>query len=287
MKNEIITSSSNSIVKTFRAISDNRTAMKKGLHLVEGIHSVQEYLLHAAESLECIIVAADSIERNDVLEIMGLASAASVRIHVAETRLVNSIATAKKLETCIGLGKNRIHDLNDLGKILSADASSLFPVFVLWIHGISNPANLGAIYRLSRAVGARTVILSGNHVFAFSPQAVRASQGASCRVSIVSGGIETEPVFRELHKLKIPVHATVAREGSTPWQLNLKESACLMFGPESQGLSGEDVSKAQGRVTIPMVNETESLSIVQAVTAMGYEMLRQNLKGNCGVSSEK
>lgn len=278
MTDNVITSTSNSLVKMIRSIAScNRRAQEQGRHIVEGVHSVQEYLTHNPAMLDMVLVSAESRDGIEIQEILRMARSRDIPVHLVRDGIVNSIASARNLGTCLALGRNASRDPFWLEKILVGGEPEKESPYFIWMHEIANPANLGAIYRLSRAFGARAVILTGNHVFPFSAHAVRASQGASCRIDIVSGFSEPQEAMQLFQANSVRVYATLARGSSEPWMEDFSGPSCFLFGPESSGLPQSLGHQADRGITIPMVNQTESLSVVQAVTVLGYERIRQTL----------
>ncbi len=153
----------------------------------------------------------------------------------------------------------------------------------VYLHGVSDPGNAGAILRSAAAFGASCVVCGPGSADPFGPKAVRASMGAVFSV----------PVARATEMANMPGRklALVAGAG-TPlrelWQSASEgpkqdakahgedraspESLTLLIGAERDGLPDEVVAAADEVVQIPIA--THSLNAAMAATVALYEVTR-------------
>jgi TrmH family RNA methyltransferase len=140
----------------------------------------------------------------------------------------------------------------------------------VYLHGVSDPGNVGAILRSAQAFRASCVVFGPGSADPFSPKAVRASMGAIFGV----------PVARA-HPAQLP-GTTVALDaaGERP----LAEvfagvgtgDVTLLVGAERDGLP-EDVLAAAGHVArIPIA--THSLNAAMAATVALYELASPRMR---------
>ena len=132
----------------------------------------------------------------------------------------------------------------------------------LWLDGVQDPGNLGAIVRSAAGLGAAAVLLSPGCADPFGPAAVRGSAGAVLRLPV-----EREiPVSRAVDRVRTAggeVWATgavgTAVDGWSPAAPTL-----LMLGAEGRGLEPEASDLADGTVTIPLGRGLDSLNVAVA-----------------------
>jgi TrmH family RNA methyltransferase len=129
----------------------------------------------------------------------------------------------------------------------------------VYLHGIHDPGNVGAILRSAEAFGASCVVCGPQTADPFSPKAVRASMGAIFTVPVARGG--------ELPGTKI---ALVAGAGE-PLTAQPGE-VTLLIGAEREGLPDEVVNAADLTAHIPI--RTHSLNAAMAATVALYETTR-------------
>jgi TrmH family RNA methyltransferase len=136
----------------------------------------------------------------------------------------------------------------------------------LWVylHGLSDPGNVGAILRAAYAFGASGVALGPGCADPYSPKAVRASMGAIFNVPLAR--------VDELAALPGERIALVAHAGEPLRGLRATAPLTLLVGAEREGLPDE-VLAACGRVAhIPIAGD--SLNAAMAATIALYEMTR-------------
>jgi TrmH family RNA methyltransferase len=136
----------------------------------------------------------------------------------------------------------------------------------VYLHGVGDPGNVGAILRSAEAFGASSVTLGPGSADPYSPKAVRASMGA----------IFTVPVARapagELPGIKIALDAG--------GELSLAEvfaglgagDVTLLVGAERDGLPAEVLTAADHLARIPIASH--SLNAAMAATVALYELRR-------------
>jgi RNA methyltransferase, TrmH family len=132
----------------------------------------------------------------------------------------------------------------------------------VYLHGVADPGNVGAIVRTAHALIGGTVVLGPGCADPFGPKAVRASMGSIFGQPLVRGGIEVVPRLRA---------ALVAHGGEGLGALGDVGTVCL--GAEREGLPPEALDECDLRVTIPLrPGAAESLNVA-AAAAIACERL--------------
>lgn len=143
----------------------------------------------------------------------------------------------------------------------------------VYLHGVHDPGNVGAILRSAQAFGASSVALGPGTADPYSPKAVRASMGAIFAVPLTRAG--------DLDALPGVKIALVPRAGEPLpglWRsghLYASSSAkvlTVMIGAERDGLPEEVVARADHLAHIPIA--TDSLNAAMAATIALYELTR-------------
>lgn len=135
------------------------------------------------------------------------------------------------------------------------------PVCV-YLHGVHDPGNVGAVLRSAEAFGAGSVAVGPGTADPFSPKAVRASMGAVFAVPMTRC-----PAVGDLPGVTI---ALVPGRGDPLHAVALGVTdLTLLVGSEREGLPGELVAQADRVSHIPI--ETDSLNAAMAVTVALYE----------------
>jgi RNA methyltransferase, TrmH family len=124
----------------------------------------------------------------------------------------------------------------------------------VYLHGVADPGNVGAILRSADALLGGPVVLGPECADPFSPKAVRASMGSIFAQPPARGAVEETPA---------PRAALIAHGGEGLDALAGAATLCL--GAEREGLPEAVVAACATRVTIPLrQGGAESLNVAAA-----------------------
>ena len=264
-KISIITSRDNQRLAHMRRVRDGREADEV---FAEGIRLCEEVLRTGLSVFECAVTpqARDSdrvrVILNAVLERGG-------RVNEVPEVLLKSIADTPHPQGLIltaerpGTGADRMR---------SNDSSPL----LIFLEKISDPSNLGAIFRTAEAAGVSGVILSPGSADPFSPKALRSSLGSSLRVPVWNNVKIREFVEwasqEGIHILGADI------SGKVPYlQADLTIATAFVMGSEAHGLTDGQLDMMSQVITIPMQNGVESLNLAVSAGILLYEAVRQRM----------
>jgi len=137
----------------------------------------------------------------------------------------------------------------------------------VFLEGVQDPGNVGAILRSAAAFGIGRVVLDRACADPWSPRALRAGMGGHFALEL----LETSDLAGEVEAFKGTVACAVPRDGVGLAQDPLERDTAWIFGGEGRGLSDEIIRCADLRVTIPMAAGTESLNVAAAAAICLYE----------------
>ncbi|MGZ4182609.1 MAG: TrmH family RNA methyltransferase [Solirubrobacteraceae bacterium] len=140
----------------------------------------------------------------------------------------------------------------------------------VYLHGVHDPGNVGAVLRSAQAFGASSVALGPGTADPFSPKAVRASMGAVFAVPLARAeGVAALPgTTIALAAGRGRPLTELSRSGATP----RPQDVTLLIGAEREGLPEEAITAADHVAHIRI--ETESLNAAMAATIALYEITR-------------
>ncbi len=143
----------------------------------------------------------------------------------------------------------------------------------VYLHGVHDPGNVGAVLRSAQAFGASSVALGPGTADPYSPKAVRASMGAIFALPVS----RADPSQLPGAKIALVAHAGEPLEGR--WRSghlfgsSSAIGATIMIGSERDGLPDEVVAQADHVAHIPIA--TDSLNAAMAATIALYELSRR------------
>ncbi len=243
--------------------------------VVCGIHPVREILRVRPSEVERLHFAPGA--GRAVGELLALARAAGVNSRPAEPDQLRRLAA--------GAGHQGI--VAEVADYTYADPADLFvsregpPPLVVFLDGIEDPHNLGAIVRSADALGARGVVIPQDRAAGVTPVAAKASAGA----------IERCPVARAVNLARAVEEAkeaglwAVAAEPSGDralWDTDLTGPLALVVGAEGRGIRPLVRRHCDLSVRIPMAAQAGSLNASAAAAVALYEIARQRSLARSG-----
>ena len=145
----------------------------------------------------------------------------------------------------------------------------------LFLDGISDPGNMGAIIRTANAAGYRELYLA-ECTDPYSPKSVRASMSGVFFVNLYTG--TRKEILSAL--TGVPIFAA-DMDGENIFSFSPPEKYVLAIGNEANGISEEVFKAAEYTIKIPMQASQESLNAaVSAGIAMYVLKREQFIKSN-------
>jgi TrmH family RNA methyltransferase len=245
----VIRSRDNPKVKRWAKLaSDSRFRRSEGRVLIEGPHLVAEALQAGIEPL-ALIVSETGLKKNEVQELLGQRQPV-----VLGDRLFGIVADA---ETPPGIAA-------EIAIPRPGDASSKPAVF---LEGVQDPANVGAILRSAAAFEVGEVFLDPACADAWAPKVLRAAMGAHFKLALR----QVADLATSLADFQGTTVCTVSRGGTPLKELGLKGRVGWIFGSEGRGVSTGVAAKARLKATIPMAPGSESLNVAASAAICLYE----------------
>ena len=136
----------------------------------------------------------------------------------------------------------------------------------VFLEGVQDPGNVGAILRSAAAFGVKAAVLDRACADPWSPKVLRAAMGGHFRLSI----FESEDLAEAIEDFASPVLCAVPRGGASLAEANLSEPVGWVFGAEGAGVSEALRKRAPHLVTIPMAAGAESINVAAAAALCFY-----------------
>lgn len=129
----------------------------------------------------------------------------------------------------------------------------------LALDAISDPGNLGTLFRTALAFGWDGIFLLPGCCDPFNDKALRAAKGATFKIPFQRGDAASLKKIAEQNQL-LPLAADL--KGKKPEKI-FHEKVLLVLGSEGQGLS-EEIKNFCTLTSLPMSNQMESLNVASA-----------------------
>lgn len=259
-----ITSRQNPLVTRFRTAARGDVG---GVILLDGSHLVAD--AHTAGvTFQLVAVTPGSREKDDIRILVDMLERSGVEVITVSASVMNAVSPVKTPSGMVALAERPVAAAGALYAGLAALA-------VIAVD-VQDPGNLGAIVRVAEAAGATGFIAAGGSANPFGWKALRGSMGSALRLPIASA-IETDEAIADARRHGCRIVATVPRDGTSLFEIDLTGPIAVAIGGEGQGLPSSVVESADERVTIRMQAPVESLNAAVTAALIVYEAARQRL----------
>ena len=148
-------------------------------------------------------------------------------------------------------------------QVLPVDADLVCSDLSLFLDGIQDPGNLGAILRIADWFGVRHVFLSPDTVEVFNPKVIQASMGGFLRICTEVTTLQSLKIrFPELKIYGADLHGEQVFRAS-----GLVQGLLVVIGNEGSGISASSAALLDGTLTIPRHPAGAAESLNAAVAA--------------------
>jgi RNA methyltransferase, TrmH family len=241
-----------------------RLRRSKGDHaLLEGPHLVSEALA-AGRELEAALATPAWLETPEGTELARRLPEAPLQI---EPHLLKEVTDADSPRGILAIARLPRRGVESL----PVRGGGVY----LFLDGVQDPANLGALARVAEAAGAAGIALSPGAVHPNHPRALRASTGSLLRLP-VAVSVESKALDSHLALTRPRWIALIPRAGEDLWEAPLEGTLVLALGAEGPGLSPVLQERADLRLTISIQPPVESLNTAVAAALVLFEIRRRD-----------
>jgi len=254
----MITSNQNPKVKLVRALLGRAKERREaGAFVIEGVRLFEE-AVNSNWKFKFALYD-ESISERGKLKVEGLRSK-GVDIEEVSTSVMKSISETEAPQGVLAvLGDYRLPIPNS-------------PNFILIPDQIRDPGNLGTLLRTAAAAGVQAVLIPPETTDTFAPKVLRSGMGAHFRLPIHSMSWEEIGQVVGLSGLQVLI---ADMDGVSCWESDLRKPVALIIGSEADGASESARKLAEGKISIPMNANVESLNAGVAGSVLMFEVVRQ------------
>jgi len=164
----------------------------------------------------------------------------------------------------------------DFDELLEAPSrNNEMPLFLL-LDGVEDPRNFGAVLRVADAGGVHGVVIQAYRSASLSPEAVKASAGASEHIPIAMVP-NIKNAIRDMKELGITIVGAEADADLSPWETDLTVPLALVMGSEGGGMRKTVREQCDLLVKLPMRGRVNSLNVSVATGIIIFEIMRQRM----------
>lgn len=257
-----ITSRDNARLSHLKRVRDGKV---RDEIFLEGLRLVEEAVRSESSLNECFFTPRFA-EASRAAELLERLSSRGARMNQVSDGILTSVSDTKNSQGIVLTATRPVAlDFKNLGSKAA---------FLVYLHEVSDPSNLGAVFRTAEAAGAEGVILSAGSADAFSPKALRAAMGASLRLPVWEKADLGECVewARENGILTVAADSQGTRAYT---EIDWCKPSIVVFGSEAHGINAASLAMMDETIRIPMKKGVESLNLAVSVGIVLFEADRQ------------
>jgi tRNA G18 (ribose-2'-O)-methylase SpoU len=248
-------------VADYRNVKDADLLARSNLFMTEGRLGVRRLLAGSRFRARSVFVTRAALSGlSDVLSALG----DETPVYLASQALLNEVVGYNMHRGCLAAAeRGRALDFEEILEGLASRAGVL-----VVLEDVTNPDNVGSVFRNARAFGADAVLLTPRCADPLYRKATRVSMGATLQVPF-AGVSDCLNGFAGLRAAGFAVVAFTPEAGAAPLEDVAKrlagaERVALAFGTEGEGLGAAALAGADARARIAMAPGVDSLNVATA-----------------------
>lgn len=143
---------------------------------------------------------------------------------------------------------------------------------IIYLNAISDPGNLGSIFRSALAFGFKDVVIDENCADVYNPKTIHSAKDSIFKLNLV---FDKKLDILRILKNEMKIYSTRLESGKDLNILKDKQSFCLVFGSEAHGVDEDILSLSDDFIKIRMSNEIESLNVSVSAGIIFYELYKE------------
>lgn len=249
----IITSKNNPLVKQTSALKDKKGRKAHGLFLVEGRKMAQE-CANSGFEIEKVFVSehfsGDFTLFQDRVQLVS----DDVLKHLSDEKTPQGIVCSVRIPQ----------------RSLQAPTGKC-----LFLDGVADPGNMGAIIRSANAAGYNEIYLTKECTDPYAPKSVRASMSGIFFTTVYIA--EREEILNVFKSSQTPL-IVADMDGENVFNFQAPQKFALAIGNEGNGISAQTKENAAYTVKIPMAKTQESLNAAVSAGICMYVLKKDEFR---------
>jgi 23S rRNA (guanosine2251-2'-O)-methyltransferase len=244
--------------------------MRDEHNLVYGLNPVAEKL-RASPGEVIEVIVAEGFQRPKLHALAEQARRLGVRVTYTPAPMLDRLAAGGRHQGVIARIAAYLYlELAQLLRSVSASA----PCRILFLDGLTDPHNFGALLRTAEAVSVRHVVIPKDRSVDVTPTVVRASAGAAYHLSLYKVA-NLRQAIRAVKEHDFWIVGLAEKAAETIYDRVHPDRLGIVLGSEGGGIRPIVLRECDYLVSIPMLGRVASLNVGVAGAVFLYELVRQ------------
>lgn len=252
---ENITSQQNSQIKLLKKLSQKKYREQEHKFLVENLIIIYD-ALRAGYEFESIFVTEDFVNKNQEMFSSLQDDNKTAQFYLIDDKINKHISSLDTPSGIIAIYKIRTQELEQKKS-------------VIYLNGIGDPGNMGAIMRTALAFGIENIVVDEKCVDIYNSKAISSAKDAIFKLRIYE---DKERKWLKDKQGTIPVYIADSNKGEKLRKFQGATDYCLVLGSESHGVDDEIANMGNKNIKIEISASMESLNVAQAAAIIIYSL---------------
>lgn len=259
-----ILSRDNPKIKLYVRLRDKKSARSgEGLFVLEGARIIGDALKENAPLTAAFITDSAAEKYRDTAQ--ELRSKLGEAVYSVSEEIAEKLAGTVESQGIFAISRT----LDKSENFAKIDGDGKF----ILLNRLQDPGNIGTILRVADAVGVSGVYLCDS-VDLYNPKLVRSTMGSLFRVPVCDSLGYADAVGK-LRSAGVATFAAVVDKDARGLRgFDFPKNSAVVIGNEGSGLTAEEASLCDERLTIKMSGNIESLNAAAAATVFLWELCR-------------
>lgn len=237
---------------------------------IYGRNPIIEALMNRPNAVEKVFIKS-SIQLNSIEGLADLISKNSVPVSKVPQIKIQNLVGRVNDQGIVAL-LSQITYTNFFDWVTEVDLNS--NPAVVFLNGIEDPYNFGAILRSAVAAGISAVIVPTQKQSPVNATVFKTSSGTAGRIPIIRVH-DTNQGLKDLALAGFEICAIDGNSTTNFWDAEFNKPIAFLIGNEGEGIDKKVLKKASSTLRIPMVNNVESLNASVSAALICYEWARK------------
>lgn len=237
--------------------------------LIYGLHAVREALRSGARPIQKLLLVGQERQYGELFQ---QARAQHIPVRVEPKIAMDRLVPDGRHQGVIAVIAPKEYVQPD--SILDTARRRAEAPCVLFLDGVEDPQNLGAVLRTAEGAGVHGVVIPERRSAGLTGAVARASAGAVDHIPVAC----VTNLIRQIEQFQkdgLWVYAVDPSAEKLYTALDYRGAVALVLGGEGGGIRRGVLAQCDDRVRIPMRGQVASLNVSAAAAILCYEVVRQ------------
>lgn len=272
LKNDVITSRNNPLVKWAASLGDKKGRARNEAFLAEGIKLTLEAVKEKLPITHIFLrESSKDAYLDNILDALSVNELTKTEVYIVSDTAFEKISTEKSPQGVISVIKYLDFFFNN-SIIYKEEFFLKKDENAIALLSVRDPSNLGAVIRSAVAFGTAHIVLSDDCADVYNPKTLRSAMGSLFHIRITRVSSFGDFIIAARSSGRRVFAAELRHGAASLSDTDLRRDDIVIIGNEGHGIAEEISALCDGSIYIPISDRTESLNASVAAAVFMWEL---------------